>query len=99
MVRDPGTDAELRGLRDRIDQVDDELLRVLNERARIVEEVRVHKEKADLPPFDMEREEWILSRVAEANPGPIRDSSVRDIFEFVLRRIRDVKIQREELSK
>jgi chorismate mutase len=33
------------------------------------------------------------------NTGPIYDSSMRDIFELILHRIRDMEIQRGEFSR
>ena len=83
----------MRALRARVDEVDRELVRALNERARLVQEILSAKAEAGLPVYDPRREEEILRRVAEANAGPLYDSSVREIFELVLHRIRDLEIQ------
>ena len=45
------------------------------------------------------REEEILRRAVDHNPGPIYDSSMRDIFELILHRIRDLEIQRGEFPR
>jgi hypothetical protein len=37
--------------------------------------------------------------VVEQNPGPIYDSSMREIFELILHRIRDLEIQRGEFQR
>jgi chorismate mutase len=96
-------DAEMqkrvRELRERVDEVDRELIRALNERARIVQEIMVLKAEAGAPVYDPRREEEILQRVVEMNTGPIYDSSMRDIFEIILHRIRDLEIQRGEFSR
>ncbi|MEW6637904.1 MAG: chorismate mutase [Actinomycetota bacterium] len=81
-------------LRERVDEVDRRLIRDLNERARIVQEIARIKAEAGVPIFDPRREEEILRRVTELNEGPIYDSSMRDIFELILHRIRDLEIQR-----
>jgi chorismate mutase len=86
-------------LRERVDEVDQELIRALSERARIVQEIMVLKAEAGAPVYDPKREEEILRRVVERNPGPIYDSSMRDIFEIILHRIRDLEIQRGEFSR
>lgn len=86
----------VRELRERVDEVDRELIRALNERARIVQEIVVVKGDAGVALFDPKREEEILRRVVEENEGPIYDSSMRDIFELILHRIRDLEIQRGE---
>ena len=83
----------------RVDEVDRELIRALNERARIVQEIMALKAEAGAPEYDPKREEEILQRVVEQNTGPIYDSSMRDIFELILHRIRDLEIQRGEFSR
>jgi chorismate mutase len=91
-----GTQDRIEDLRSRVDEVDRELIRALNERARIVQEIMAIKAEAGKPLFDPRREEEILRKVAEENEGPIYDSSIRDIFELILHRIRDMEVQREE---
>ncbi|HEX2728106.1 MAG TPA: chorismate mutase [Rubrobacteraceae bacterium] len=86
-------------LRERVDEVDRALVRALNERARVVQEIATIKAEAGIPIFDPKREEEILRRAVEYNEGPIYDSSMRDIFEIILHRIRDLEIQRGEFSK
>jgi chorismate mutase len=99
-ISDPMTDSEMqdrvRELRERVDEVDQELILALSERARIVQEIMDLKSEAGTPIYDPRREEEILRRVVERNPGPIYDSSMRDIFELILHRIRDLEIQRGE---
>jgi chorismate mutase len=93
------TEARIRELRSRVDEVDRELIRILNERARIVQEIVAIKAEAGKPLFDPRREEEILRRVVEENEGPIYDSSLREIFELILHRIRDLEVQRGEFSR
>jgi chorismate mutase-like protein len=94
----PEVDTRIRELRARIDAVDLELVRKLNERARLVQQIAELKEGAGVKIYDPKREEEILRRVAEENPGPIYDSSMREIFELILHRIRDLEVQRGEFS-
>src|ERR671927_846117 len=94
-----GTSARIEELRSQVDEVDRELIRILNERARIVQEIVTIKAEAGKPLFDPRREEEILQKVAEENEGPIYDSSMREIFELILHRIRDLEVQRREFSK
>ena len=91
-----GTHNRIEDLRSRVDEVDRELIRILNERARIVQEIVAIKAEAGKPLFDPRREEEILQKVAEQNAGPIYDTSMREIFELILHRIRDLEVQREE---
>ena len=102
-IAGPMANAEMqervRELRERVDEVDRELIRALNERARIVQEIMALKIEAGAPVYDPKREEEILQRVVEMNKGPIYDSSMREIFEMILHRIRDLEIQRGEFSR
>jgi chorismate mutase len=95
---DTGTQNRIEDLRGRVDEVDRELIRNLNERARIVQEIVAIKAEVGKPLFDPRREEEILQKVAEQNEGPIYDTSIREIFELILHRIRDLEVQREEFS-
>ena len=93
------TQGRIEELRSRVDEVDRELIRILNERARIVQEIVGIKAHAGKSLFDPRREEEILRKVAEVNEGPIYDSSMREIFELILHRIRDLEVQRGEFSR
>jgi chorismate mutase len=95
-MEDAALQARVRELRERVDEVDSELIRALNQRARIVQEIMALKAESGAPVYDPKREEEILRRVVEMNGGPIYDSSIRDIFELILHRIRDLEIQRGE---
>ncbi len=98
-MEDAAVQERVRELRERVDEVDRELIRALNERARIVQEIMAIKAEAGAPVYDPKREEEILQRVMEMNTGPIYDSSMRDIFELILHRIRDLEIQRGEFQR
>ena len=95
-MEDAQTQERVRELREQVDEVDKELIRALNERARIVQEIMALKVEAGTPVYDPKSEEEILQRGGEQNEGPIYDSSMRDIFELILHRIRDLEIQRGE---
>lgn len=98
-MTDAETQAKVRELRERVDEVDSELIRALSERAQIVQDLARIKAEAGVPIFDPKREEEILQKVVEQNPGPIYDSSMREIFELILHRIRDLEIQRGEFQR
>ena len=89
----------MQALRERVDGVDRDLVQSLNERASIVQEIVAIKAEAGVPLFDPKREEEILQRVESYNEGPIYDNSMREIFELVLHRIRDLEIQRGEFYR
>jgi chorismate mutase len=98
-MTDAETQERVRELRERVDEVDQELVEALSERARIVQEIMALKAGAGSPVYDPKREEEILQSVVERNPGPIYDSSMRDIVELIRHRIRDLEIQRGEFPR
>jgi chorismate mutase len=63
-----------------------------------VQEIVAIKAEAGKALFDPKREEEILRKVAEENEGPIYDTSMREIFELILHRIRDLEVQRGEFG-
>jgi len=77
--------------RNRIDEIDGELVRLLNERSRCAVAVGKLKHAAHLPLYQPEREREILDRVTRANPGPLPDTAIRRLFERILDEARAVE--------
>lgn len=71
-------------LRQRIDLLDDVLLRIFNERARLALEIGYLKKGLDLPVFDPGREKRIFARMKADNPGPLDDGAIVRMFERVI---------------
>ncbi len=68
---------ELRKLREQIDGIDEQVLRLLNQRAAVAKEIGDIKGGNAYRP---EREAQILQRLREHNPGPLSDESVVRLF-------------------
>lgn len=89
---------EIGEVRKRIDLLDDVLLRIFNERARLALEIGRLKKSAGLPVFDPAREKRIFARMKEENPGPLDDGAIVRLFERVVdesRRLERIKSQGE----
>jgi len=71
-------------LREEIDRVDEELLRLLNRRARIAVEIGELKRRAGLPVCDRTREREVLSRPWAAEAGPLGRGAVARIFRRII---------------
>jgi chorismate mutase len=85
-------------LRKRIDLLDDVLLRIFNERARLALEIGHVKKDLGLPVYDPAREKRIFARMKEENPGPLDDGAIVRLFERVVdesRRLERIESQRE----
>jgi chorismate mutase-like protein len=77
--------------RDRIDEIDLELVKLLNERAHCAEEIGQLKLKMGLEAYSPEREEEVMRNVAKANPGPLSIKAVRRLFERIIDESRSVE--------
>ncbi len=71
-------------IRKRINQLDDELLRIFNERAALALEIGQIKKTLDLPIYDPKREKLIFERMKGINPGPLDDAAIVRLFERVI---------------
>lgn len=78
--------ARLRPLRERIDQIDEQLLQLLNERARIAQEVGKVKECQDVdgPVLKPEREAQIIRRLQSANEGPFTGPAIEAVWNEII---------------
>jgi len=84
---------EIRRLRQRIDTIDDQLLKILSRRAELAIRVGGVKERTGLAAKSSDREREILRRITEANEGPLDDSSVRRIFRLIVQESRRAAIR------
>ncbi len=82
-VRQRG-EAQVGDLRRRIDQIDDQLMKLLNSRSACAVEIGRLKRRIGMPVYQPEREKWILDRAERNNPGPLDSGAVRRVFERVI---------------
>jgi len=80
-------------LRSRIDELDELLLELLNERARLAIEIAKLKERDGVPILDRERERAVVGRACAANGGPMHRRTVSRIFRTVMRESRIMQIR------
>ena len=67
-----------------IDDIDSELLRLLNMRARLALKVGALKQAKDLPFCDPDRERTVLQRLQEINCGPLDERAVDKVFRRII---------------
>jgi len=70
--------------RKRIDEIDLELVKLLNERSGCAVEIGHLKKKLNHPAWVPEREAEILRNVVKANRGPLDDAAIRRLFERII---------------
>ncbi|MCK4752380.1 MAG: prephenate dehydratase [Planctomycetes bacterium] len=67
-------------LRKRIDEVDGELVKLLNERARVVIEIGNLKNKSGGQIYSPDREKQVLEKIIKSNEGPLPDRCLTAIW-------------------
>jgi len=78
---------KLASYRDKINEIDQKLVDLLNERAKVVMKVKKLKQKEDVPLYDARREEELIDNIAKYNKGPLYRDNVIQIFESILRNV------------
>ena len=74
-----------------IDEIDQEILRLLNIRAKLAIKVGILKKADDLPLCDPEREQYVLDRLQDLNEGPLDQRAVDKLFRRIIRESRRVE--------
>lgn len=77
-------DEQLADLRVRIDAVDQQLLSLLNQRAKLAQAVGEVKKLDGSPVFRPDREAQVIDRVKGRNPGPVLAESIAPIWREIM---------------
>jgi chorismate mutase len=86
----------LEELRNKIDDLDRQLVELLSERARAALMIGHLKVKTSLPVYEPAREKIIYANVRAANKGPLPDIELTHIYERIIDVMR--ALQRNELA-
>jgi chorismate mutase len=81
------------GLRRRIDELDEALVRLLSARAACALEVGRAKKLLGLEIYQPSREAEVLAHVQRINPGPLNDAAMKRLFERIIDEAR--RLERE----
>jgi chorismate mutase len=76
--------SEIESLRRRIDEIDEQLVRLLSARAECALAVGREKKAAGLELYQPAREKDVLDHVQSINPGPLDDEAIKRLFERVI---------------
>ena len=77
----------LDALRKRLDIIDEQILSLLSERAKVIMQVADFKRHHNIP-IHVEREVSIIERLRTANPGPLPGDTVERIYRNILEEMR-----------
>ncbi len=71
-------------LREEIDRLDVELVKLLNRRARLADEIGTIKRKLNLPVYVPGREAQVIANVQKHNPGPLSAAAIARLYERII---------------
>jgi len=71
-------------IRQNINQLDNELLQIFNQRAALALKIGEVKKELGLPIYDPRREKLIFERMKTLNGGPLDDAAITRLFERVI---------------
>ncbi len=85
------TESDLKPWRDRIDEIDQTILRLVNEREAYADVIGYIKSKLGVRAYVPHREAEVLENVVSLNEGPFSDNAIRRIFEQIIEETRSLE--------
>jgi chorismate mutase/prephenate dehydratase len=78
-------------LRNRIDDLDHQIVESLNERARCAQQIGDIKRNSNAPIYVPEREKEVFGKLAKLNEGPLAEPAMRAIYREIISAIRSLE--------
>ncbi len=85
--------------RRKIDEVDEQLVHLLNERTKAALEIGKLKKNAALAIYEPGREKAVFDHVFAANPGPLPNEQLQHIYERIIDVMRTLQRTDKEIPK
>ena len=82
---------EIADWRSCIDEIDAQVLKLLNERARCAGEIGKIKALKAMKIHNPAREREIIARLRDQNKGPLTDTAIQNIFEQIINECRSLE--------
>ena len=75
---------EIADWRKKIDQLDEQIVLLLSERAAAAVAIGQLKQKSASPIYEPQREQAVFEHVRKVNPGPLTGAQVQDLYERIM---------------
>lgn len=85
--------------RNKIDEIDQKLVELLNERSRCAIEIGKLKRMMKARIYDPERERDVIDRVRGVNGGPLDDKGLQHLFERIIDECRRIEGKESEKAE
>ena len=84
---------DLHQLRAMINQIDDKIIDLLNQRAKLAIKIGKQKKKLNLPIADKRREQQVLQKIAVHNKGPLSNQQIINIYRTIITHCRNIQLK------
>ena len=75
---------EISDWRKKIDELDEQIVRLINQRAAAAEAIGELKRAVELPVYEPQREQAVFEHVRAVNPGPLDDAELLHVYERIV---------------
>jgi chorismate mutase len=75
---------EIDDLRKRIDELDEQIVQLISQRAEAARAIGQLKKLSDLPVYEPRREQQVFAHVKRVNPGPLADIEMMHVYERIM---------------
>ncbi len=70
--------------RQKIDELDEQIVRLISQRAEAAQAIGELKRTSDLPVYEPKREQAVFDHVRAVNPGPLDDAELLHVYERII---------------
>lgn len=91
MAENTGAEQRISEIREHIDGIDCQIVKLLNERAAGSLEIRSLKPQVHWGLYDPKREEEIFANLATCNEGPLYAENLREIYSAILHVMKELR--------
>lgn len=81
--------------RQRIDELDEQIVRLICQRAEAAQAIGELKRTSDLPVYEPKREQAVFDHVRAVNPGPLEDAELLHVYERIIDVMRTLQKRKE----
>jgi chorismate mutase len=75
---------EIADWRKKIDELDEQIVQLISERARCAQAIGELKRAQTLPVYEPQREQTVFAHVRSKNPGPLGDAEIQHVYERII---------------
>jgi chorismate mutase len=81
--------------RKKIDELDEQIVRLICQRAEAAQAIGELKRTSDLPVYEPKREQAVFDHVRAVNPGPLDDAELLHVYERIIDVMRTLQKRKE----